>query len=234
MKRLILACVLLGALAAASAPAADRDKGHDLDLVWARAGLDTMQLGRIAMLPAASYNHDLRNEKLVEGMLAVALRGSGHRWLSTTSTRTLLRTATGNDSLLNAVRDDLLDDARLDSATAIQVCDRLHVDAVLGIRVDRFEQVKLDASQSGKPSTTVQAAAALMDARGRLLWTISGSEVGEGPYQSPSGDPYRTPGGGVNINPTNTNPGPPSYEEVLQKLFNRWGARFPHAPGAGE
>jgi len=234
MTRAWLIPLALAGLSAATATttAADKPQGRDLDLVWEAPGLDTVSLGRIAMLPAASFDRDIRNEKMVEGMLAVALRGSGHRWLSTTSTRTLLRTATGNDSLLNGIRDEVLKNVQLDSLSAIHVCERLRSDAVLTIRVDRFEQVKLDASQSGKPSTTVQAKAALMDARGRLLWTISGSEVGEGPYQSPSSDPFRTPAGGVNLNPTNTNAGPPSYEEVLQKLFDRWGPRFPHAKGA--
>jgi hypothetical protein len=230
MHRALIAAL---AVAAVTGPwpalAADKPLSRDLDLVWAHPALDTVSLGRIAMLPAASFDRDLSNEKLVEGMLAAALRGSGHRWLSTTSTRTLLRTATGNDSLLNGVCDALLKNARLDSLAAIRVCEQLRAGALLGIRVDRFEQVKLDAAQTGKPSTTVQVKAALMDARGRLLWTISGSEVGEGPYQSPGSNPYRTPAGGVNLNPTNPNAGPPSYEEVVQKLFDRWAERFPRA-----
>lgn len=232
-RRALLVCAALGLLAAA-AVSADKPQGRDLDLVWEAPGLDTVSLGRVAMLPAASYDRDLSHEKMVEGMLAAALRGSGHRWLSTTSTRTLLRTATGNDSLLNGVREEILDHARLDSLSAIQVCERLRSDAILAVRVDRFEQVKLDVGQSGKPSTTVQAKATLMDAHGRVLWTISGSEVGEGPYQSPNTNPYTTPAGGVNLNPKNSNPGPPSYEEVLQKLVARWGQRFPRAAAPSE
>jgi hypothetical protein len=233
MNRALIAALAVAAITGPwAAIAADRPQGRELDLVWAHPALDTVSLGRIAMLPAASFDRDLSNEKLVEGMLAAALRGSGHRWLSTTSVRTLLRTASGGDSLLNGVRDELLKNARLDSLAAIRVCEQLRAGAVLGIRVDRFEQVKLEATQSGKPSTTVQVKAALMDARGRLLWTISGSEFGEGPYQSQSG--IRTPAGGVNLNPVSTNLGPPSYEEVLQKLFDRWAPRFPRAREAGK
>jgi hypothetical protein len=235
MKRTMIRLLALGLVAGAlPSSAADKPQGRELDLVWAHGALDTAAIGRIAMLPAASFDRDLKNEKLVEGMLAISLKGSGHRWLSTTSTRALLRSKTGNDSLIGVVRDELLKNAKFDSLTAIRLCEALRTDAVLGIRVDRMEQVKLDATQSGKPSTAIQAKAALMDARGRVLWTISGSEVGEGPYQSPSGDPYRTPGGGVNASPTNLNAGPPSYEEVLQKLFERWGPRFPRAREAEE
>lgn len=229
MKRFMLAFVVLAALLAPSARA--DDGGRKQDIVWARAGLDTMHLGRIAMLPAASFDRDLSHEKLAEGMLAVALRGSGHRWMSSTASRTLLRTL-GGDSLLDGVREELLKNARLDSTTAIRVCALLHTNALLAIRVDRFEQVKLEIGQSGKPYTTVHARAALMDDTGRLLWTISGSETGEGPYQTPASNPYRTPAGGVNMTPTNTNVGPPSFEEVMQKLFARWGTSFPHAQAA--
>lgn len=233
MKGAWFAC-FAAALLGGPVPAVADDRARDLDLVQAHPALDTLTLGRIAMLPAASFDRDIANEKLAEGMLAMALKPTGHKWLSTASTRTLLRTASGNDSLLNVVRDELLQHARFDSLTAIALCERLRSDAVLGMRVDRMEQVKLDAAMSGKPSTTVQAKAALMDRRGRLLWTISGSEVGEGPYQSPSGNPFTTPGGGVNLNPTSTGIGPPSYEEVLEKLFARWAGRFPKAQGGGE
>lgn len=233
MKRTCLTCLAATALAVALPAAAD-DRGRDLDLVHAHPALDTLSLGRIAMLPAASFARDLSHEKLAEGMLAVALKPTGHKWLSTTSTRALLRTATGNDSLLNVVRDELLKTAQFDSLTAIVLCERLRSDAVLGLRVDRMEQVKLDPTMSGKPSTTVQVKAALMDRQGRLLWTISGSEVGEGPYQSPSSNPFSTPGGGVNLNPTSSGVGPPSYEEVLEKLFGRWGERFPKARETAE
>jgi hypothetical protein len=233
MTRALIACLALVApFAAGTAAAQDRAGGRELDVVWTHPALDTLALGRIAMLPAASFDRDLANEKLVEGMLAAALRGSGHRWISTTSTRTLLRTATGNDSLLTGVRDELLKEGRLDSLSARLVCEKLRAGAVLCVRVDRLEQMRLEPTQSGKPTTTAQVRAALLDAEGRLLWTISGSEVGEGPLQSPRDNLFRTPTGGVNLNPQASGIGPPSYQEVLQKLFDRWAPRFPRVQAA--
>lgn len=224
----VLAC--LAALTAAALPAPAFAQGRSLDTVTEAPGFDAKRLERIAMLPAASFARDLQNEKLVEGMLARALVGSGHRWLSTSTTRVLLRNAAPGDSLLNGVRDEILKEGRLDSLSALRVCEKLRVDAVLCVRIDRFEQVTLEPTQSGKPSTTVQVRAALMGQDGRMLWSISGSEIGEGSYQSPSSNPYRTPGGGVNPNPTSTGIGAPSFEEVLTKLFDRWGPRFPRRP----
>lgn len=235
MKATIVAVLAAAALLAAPDADAAKPQGRELDLVWTSPALDTAKVGRIALLPAASFARDLRNEKLVEGMLARALVESGHRWVSSTTSRALLRSAAPDDSMLNGVRDEVLKNARLDSLSAMRVCAKLRTDAVLCVRVDRFDQVVLDATQSGKPSTTIQIRAALLGADGRQLWTVSGSETGEGPYQSPSSDPYRTPGGGVNANPTVTAIGPPSYEEVLTRLFDRWAPRFPKAPaGAPE
>jgi len=207
--------------------AARKPDAHALDKVWERAGLDTTHVESIAMLPAAAFDGNLRNEKTVEGMLARALRGAGYRWLSTSSTRVRLRNAAPDDSLLHAVREQTLENVSVDSLTAIAVCALLRSDAVLSIRVDRFEQQNLEPGQGGKPSTTVQAKAALVDATGRTLWTISGSEVGEGPLRSSDSNPYKLPNGGVNLTPQSTGIGPPSFNEVLTKLFDRWAARFP-------
>jgi hypothetical protein len=216
---------LCAALSSWAAP-----QGSKLDLVWSHPHLDSAKVERIAMLPAASFERDLPKERLVEGMLARALVGSGHRWVSTTVSRTLLRGAAPNDSLLTGVRDELLKNSRLDSLSAIRVCGRLRTDAVLCIRVERMDQVLIEPTQSGKPSTTVQVKAALIGADGRMLWSISGSEVGEGAQQSASS--IITPSGGVNLNPTATSMGPPSYEEVITKLFERWAPRFPSRPAA--
>jgi hypothetical protein len=227
MKRWMGWMLAVAVVMAPNPAAAKKPEVHALDKVWERAGLDTTHVESIAMLPAAAFDGNLQNEKTVEGMLARALRGAGYRWLSTASTRVRLRSAASDDSLLHAVRDQTLENVGVDSLTAIAVCALLRSDAVLSIRVDRFEQVKLEPGQNGKPSTTVQAKAALVDANGQTLWTISGSEVGEGPLQSSDRDPTRLPNGGVNINPSATGPGPPSFDEVLTKLFDRWAARFP-------
>jgi len=226
-------CVLaLTATLAIGAAAADKRSGSG-DEIWARSDADSLGIDRIAMLPAAAYNHDLAAEHLVEGALARALRPAGYRWISAATAKDLLLAQPAGDSLLKAVRQALLDQPRLDSLVAPVVCGRLRCDAVLTVRVERWEQIALEDYQSGKPFTTITLRAALVDSLGRLVWSAAGSETAEGSYQSASRDPRATPtGGSLNQNPLATGFGPPSYQETLTALLGRWTGRFPPHPAA--
>jgi hypothetical protein len=95
------------------------------------------------------------------------------------------------------------------------------------MRVDTWDQIKMEPEQAGKPSSTIQMHAALVDSSGRLLWTLSGSETAEGPYHDAVAEP---PGAGAGIHGNiadNTASGPPSLSEVLTRLFTRWAPQFP-------
>ena len=200
--RLVPPVVLAVGLAAGLAHAQKPRAGDEL---WTRPGADSLAVDRIAMLPAASYGADAAAERLVEGALARALRPAGYRWISAPMAKELLLARPGGDSLLKAVRRALLEAPRLDSLVAPELCARLRCDAVLTVRVDRWDQIRLEDYQSGKPSTTVQIKAALVDSLGRLVWTASGAETAEGPFQNPSRDPRATPtGGSLNQNPLAT------------------------------
>jgi hypothetical protein len=223
----VAAIALLGAAAIAAAPADKGRPGTKVDLIWAHPDFESFGIQRIAMLPCASYGGDLVSEKLTEGHLARALRAKGYRWITGTSSMTLLRAAAGGESLLSAVRADVLESPRLDSLTAPRICGALRCDAVLTARIDTWEQVKLEAYQSGAPSTTIQIRAAVVDSLGRLLWTAAGSETGQGPYYNPTANPYQTPGGGVGTQSLATVPPPPTFDDVLERLFIRWAERFP-------
>lgn len=232
MTRLLFTTVIvLGASTLCAPPAAGAQRpARDLDLFWTRPGFDPTTIESIAMLPCASFNADLSSEKLVEGLIARTLRTSGHRWVSTSLTRPLLRAAAPDDSLGRAVRGEILQSARVDSATAPDLCRMFRTDAVLCLRVDRWDQFALEPSQSGKSSTTVTVKAALVDSSGRLLWSVSGSETKEGPYQSPGNNPYQTPGGEATLHATGAQMPPPTYEETATSLFDRWADRFPRRP----
>lgn len=189
-----------------------------------------MPIERIAMLPVVSFTGDLQAEKLVENLFAGALRESGYKWMTGGSTRILLRNAAPDDSMLTVVRDDVKESAPVDSLLAPVLCGRFRTDAVLSVRLDRWEQVKLDPVQSGRPSTTVQVRAALVDSLGRIVWTASGTEIGEGQMYSADTNPYETPGGGVTTKSLVNLPQPPTYREVAMRLFERWAVEFPKRP----
>ncbi len=221
-----LAALMGAALLALPASAAKKEKL--VDLFWVTPDSAALAaVASIALLPAATYDNVIENEKAVERACAQSLSGSGYRWISGTTSRTLLRSGPGGDSLYKAVRDMILKNARVDSLAAGSVCAFLRVRALLSLRVDNWDLVKMEWDQAGKPSTMLRIRAALVDSLGRLLWTVSGSEYAEGLYHeplpsAPGSDPlvHGNIGGGESG-------APPDPIEVLLRLFVRWAPHFP-------
>ena len=99
--------------------------------------------------------------------------------------------------------------------------------ALLCVRIDQFEKRELEFNESGHATTTVKLHAALVDSTGRLLWTASGGETMEGPYQEAATGSLGVKASGLNTTPV-TQGGAPSWNEVLGKVFARWVEQFPH------
>src|SRR5262245_10703345 len=178
--------VLLGlALVVAPGGAADKDKKEKkLDVFWTRPDIASYPLRSVALLPAATYDNNLKAEKEIEIAWGPISRPAGYRWFYSTTAKDLVRRAFAGDSMLTAVRTQLLKDARVDSLTAQKLCNALHTSAVLAVRADQWESVEMEWNQTGKPWTRVDLKAALVDSSGRLLWTASGSETAEGPMHN--------------------------------------------------
>ncbi len=196
------------------------------DVFWTAPDLATYDVRSIAMVPAASYDHRLEHERLVEGALGAALKGAGYRWVSTLVTRDWLARA-GGDSLRNVVTGQLLARQRVDSLDAPMLSRALRARALLCVVVDRMEQMQLEPTQSGKPTTTVHLHASLVDSTGALLWTANGTETMEGPYQDPANGTLGVNASGLNNSLVTGRQGAPTYREVLDKLLARWAPQFP-------
>ena len=218
---LLVLVIVLSLGAAAGAAKKSRD------LFWTRPDYARLGIERVALFPVTSYDNNIQNENMVEAALGPAFRPLGYRWLSGTTTRELMRSNTGGDSLLRALRAGILADGRLDSLTTTRLAGMLHCDAVLTVRVDQFEQHQPEWNQAGKPLTIVQLKAALVDSHGRLLWSGSGGEMGEGPYYDPSTNPVSVNDSGLERKPVSAQGGAPSFREVLTLLFSRWKDQFP-------
>ena len=229
-RALTLAALLLLALASLAHAADKKKKGGDA--VWTNPDFAQSNVTAIAMLPPASFDHDAAAEKLADAALGATVRGTAYRWVSASSARALIGGGPAGDSLLKRVNARLLETGRVDSLMAPELCRRTRTNALLTLRVDRWEQMKLEFNQSGKPTTTVQLSAALVDSTGRLLWTASGSEVAEGPYHDPSASVIGVQSSGLSNQPITGQGGPPEYAEVLNTLLTRWAPQFPAKPGA--
>ncbi len=226
---LAIALLMLAPRSAHSAPRKDKR----VDKIWVHPDYASFRVDRIAMLPVASFDNSLASEKLVESQVGQSFHGTGYRWISGTSVRDQLRYQTGSDSVSRALKAKLLENPRLDSLAAGPLCARLRCSAVLAFRIDLWEQRLIEWDQAGKPASSVQLSAALVDSSGRLLWSASGSQVTEGQYNDPNTGFSASKDGGIQRGSA-ARPEPPTYGEVLATLFTRWAQAFPakNAPAA--
>ncbi|MBK7366506.1 MAG: hypothetical protein IPJ04_01010 [Candidatus Eisenbacteria bacterium] len=231
MRRLIVSALLVAAVAlAATALAADRG-ARKLDVFWQTPDLASLDLRAIALLPVATFDGSLEARRYTEDGVGKALRGSGHRWLSPAVSREMLRQA-GGDSLLKAVNTKIVNGVRVDSLDAPYLCRVTRASALLTVRVEQFEKREMEFNQSGKPVTTVNLRAALVDSTGRLLWTASGAENAEGPYHDANSGAIGVNASGLNNTPLTNQAGAPGYPETLAKLLGRWAQAFPRRGAA--
>ena len=205
-------------------------KEKKLDLFWTHPEISSHGFKTVALLPAATFSHDLAAEKEVELAWSPIARGTGYRWFFSTMTKDLLRRAFGGDSVLLAVRKGVLKDGRVDSLSARSLCKALRVTALISIRADQWDQIQMEFNQTGTPSTTVQMRAALVDSSGRLLWTASGTQTGEGPMHQADSGTLGVKSSGLGLQAVTGQGGPPSFQEVLTPLFTRWIKEFPAQP----
>jgi hypothetical protein len=218
---LLSASLLLALLATAAAK-----KDSTADRAWTAPDLDHYPVTSIAMLPPATYDGNVEVRKQVETAVGQALKGSGHRWISPFLVRDYL-TRNGGDSLVKVLNDKLLKDPRLDSLDAPRMSRLLHARAVLTVRVDEMERRELEPDQTGRPTTSIQLRAALVDSTGRLLWTLYSSETMEGAQQDPGGNIIGLKTSGLNNSAVGDVSPAPTYQEVLAKMCLRWTDAFP-------
>ena len=222
MALALTACGLAtGVLVSAAAPArSNRDR------FWVAPDFDRDPIRSIALLPPATYDGNLEARKLVENAVGQALKGTGYRWVSSYLVHDYLFRS-GGDSLAKAINDKLLKNPRLDSLDAPFVSRLLRVRAILTVRVDQMERRELEAGQSGRPSTTVQLRAALVDSTGRLLWTAYSNDTVEGTQQEAESNVIGVKASGLNNEGIGNTTTAPPYSEVLLKICQRWTEPFP-------
>lgn len=231
-RRVLIAVAALAAVALAttSQPSRADRTTRAVDLLWTAPDFASRGIRSIAMLPAATYDGSVEARRLTETAVAQAFKPLPYRWISTIVTRDQISSA-GGDSLLKALNDQLLREPRLDSLQAPAYAHRSRASALFTVRVDQFEKRELEFNQSGKPTTTVQLHVALVDSTGHLLWTASGTENAEGPYQDPSTNPIGVNASGLNNQPLTNQGKAPSFPETLRVLLARFAERFPAPPG---
>lgn len=215
--------LVLVTTAALAAPRRERQIDH----LWAHPDPRSIRLTAVAMLPAVGFDDVVPAEHGAELELMKLIKDSGYRWVSPATSRDMLRAA-GGESLLLANKQDILAHGRIDSLRVATICAKLRVNGLLTIRLDRAEQVSIQSDQSGKPTTTVQVSAAMVDSLGRRVWSASGTQVAEGPEMQGSVTGVGGSGvGGVAPSAVVVKSNAPDWPFVYGPMFDRWVKTFP-------
>jgi hypothetical protein len=232
MRSVSIALALALGLAFAGAHAQPK-KLPKTDKLWTHPEAASFGIERIAILPVATYDDNYDVAKQVEVTFGQVFNDLKYRWISPSTTREILRVrGGGKDSLLKLVRESVLEHDRTDSLLAGQLCALFRCDAVLSLRVDQWERQELEWNQAGKPSTSVRLTASMVDTLGRLAWTGSGAERGEGSYNDPNAAVTGVKASGLDTKPIKAEAGAPRFQEILVPLFTRWHEHFPPPPVA--
>jgi hypothetical protein len=141
-----------------------------VDSTWTRTHTPPPSFDRVAVLPAALVGtpDDAtaivvadRWAALTPGLARHVIRGS-------VCASALAESKLGDRPVLDIVKDELGRNGRLSPATADAICGRLRLDALVLIRVDRWEDA------------TLHAGAALVDCEGMPWWVSAGTARGPG------------------------------------------------------
>ena len=164
------------------------------DAIWKSPALPHARVLRIAVLPVVSVTDDHRAELLVEDCVERQSIHDAHAWIQAKESADRLRSAvTEHDSPLRAVSRQVFRRARVDAPTARRISRLLSADALLSIRIDRWERWVGGAQHESEFSAERTAAlpvrafvrleAALLDSDGNVLWRFSGREAVKTPLK---------------------------------------------------
>lgn len=152
------------------------------DRVWTRTGLENCNLRRIAILPPVGEPRE--GALSLEDRWFLRVFRDGRGWLSSAMVVDhLARNPRQGEVLLARIREQISRNGEVDSASATQIARAIGADAVLSLRLDRWERL----GGGSKTTARVEATCALRDSSGHLLWKVTGAESVDGLFGIPTG-----------------------------------------------
>ena len=228
--RALLLASALGLLTAASAAKDTRRPAGDL--IIQNPQFAKLAPASIALLPAASFDGNADRERMLGESWAANFGAGGYRWMSASTSRAILSSDSTGQALMTAARKAVLQKARVDSTIVRRMCQKLRVQAVLGVRLDDWETASIEPSQSGKPWSRATVRAALIDSTGQLLWSAEGTETVEGDEHTAVSNATGVESSAPHSDFATGEGAAPRPQEVFQRLAARWAAVFPSRTAA--
>ena len=253
MSRRPKSALLLGALLALLTLTAATPTAPVPDQVWGHPELERLRPQHVAILPVVSFVYLPRERAYVEDAWLQRMRLSYHDWLPAVLCRErMASTSRGGDSLLSAIGSQVRSRGRVDSTSSPHLARLLHSQALLCLRIDRWERI----GEARSTRVYVDMTAALVDSTGRLLWRVVSRECLESVYGVPkavsvaqpavpasdmeyerwrASEEAATRGAlagrpgemGVGYGPTAI---AADFHEAVTRILARWARRFPESP----
>src|SRR5262245_17088304 len=172
--------VVVGVVAPLSVAA--KRRAPAVDRVWVHSKIESLRPRRVAILPAVSFEFLPKERSYVEDAWEQRMIRSRHAWLPAVLCRErMAATSRQRDSLLTAVAAQIRNRGRVDSTSSPRLARLLNTDALLCLRIDRWERMGVARSTQ----IYVDMTASLVDSTGRLLWKVSSEERLESLYGVP-------------------------------------------------
>jgi hypothetical protein len=181
-RRLYLAMSLCAALLALTAA---KPRRASPDRIWIHPEIERLRPRRIAVLPAVSFVFLPKERGYLEDAWQQRMIGSRHEWMPAVICRErMASTSRRGDSLLTAIGNQIRSRGRVDSTSSPRLAQLLNSQALLCLRIDRWERMGTARSTQ----IYVDMTAALVDSNGRLLWRVVSEERLESVYGVPKFD----------------------------------------------
>jgi hypothetical protein len=223
-KHRLASLMALVAIGLALGVSADAASPVSRDRFYRSSKLNAFQPNRVAILPVVAVAENLEAERLVERTWVDLYGRAGIEWMPADRVRARLAQLPGErEDLAAEVDGQVWQRGEVDSAMAARLTQRLGVDALLSVRIDRWE-----IADGGRGM--VELSVVLTNADGTRLWSISGLAGCGTPFGSP----------GLNFNADMSWFRDPRLESQCQdeaklggalcNLLIRWEAALPAAP----
>jgi uncharacterized membrane protein YgcG len=176
---------LAGAVAGATLTiflAGARPPSVSVDQAWTNPQYDGRAVRVVAILPAVTFDGNRTASFYMAERWRESFAEQGYYWVPAAVVRERLgSTLKQRDSVLQAVARQVQDSGRPDPATSAWIASRLGAQAVLALRLDRWE-LQVGARDMGY----VDLSASLVDSVGNLLWKSAGRARAEKERSVPS------------------------------------------------
>lgn len=174
-SRPLVAALVLGTLLAPDARAAR--KANHIDSQWISSDFDKSAVRTVAILPAITFDGNHTAAGAVPAAWSAVFPDSGYLWIPADEVGRKLDAAGRLSDLDPLASGEIRRTGAVSAGTAQRLCRTLGVQAVLCLRVDKWEQM---LAADSRRTASVEIRCSLVDSSGTELWRVSGRSMQQG------------------------------------------------------